>query len=107
MEPVACTLGSSELESQAARWKSLYAGAGFGRTETEVGVRVHFRRSQETEHELTALVAVERECCKWAEWTLVADEDDLMLEITSSGDGVSVIHTWFREEEPIVPTAAH
>ena len=106
MEPIACTLGSSELRSQAARWKSLYAEAGFGRTETGDGMRVHFRRSQEAEHELTALVAVERECCKWAEWTLEADEDDLILEITSTGDGIAVIHSWFLEEEAVVPTAA-
>jgi hypothetical protein len=105
MEPVACTLGSSELGTQVERWKTLYAETGFGRTETDDGVRVHFRRSDEAERELTALVGVERECCKWAELKLEADEDDLILEITSTGDGVSVMHTWFLEEEPVVPNA--
>ena len=107
MEPVACTLGSSELGTQVERWKRLYAETGFGRTETDEGLRVHFRRSQETERELAALVTVERECCKWAEWKLEADEDDLILEITSAGDGIAVIHTWLLEEEPVVPTTAH
>ena len=106
MEPVACTLGSSELGTQVERWKRLCAETSFGRTETDNGVRVHFRRSREAERELTALVAVERECCKWAEWTLEADEDDLILETTSTEDGISVIHTWFLEEEPVVPTGA-
>ncbi|HEY6835360.1 MAG TPA: hypothetical protein VI142_02720 [Gaiellaceae bacterium] len=106
MEPVACTLGSSELGSQVDRWKRLYAEAGFGRTETDHGVRVQFRRGPGVEQELTALVAVERECCKWAGWTVEGDEDDLILEIASTGDGVSVIHTWFQEEEPVVPATA-
>ena len=105
MEPVACTLGSSELRTQAQRWKRLYSEAGFARTETDAGMRVHFRHSREAERELAELVAVERECCKWAEWTVEADEDDLILELTSTGDGISVIHTWFLEEEAVVPTS--
>jgi hypothetical protein len=104
MEPVACTLGSSELGTQAERWKWLFTQTGFGRTETDARLRVHFMRSAEAE--LTALVAVERECCKWAEWTIEADEDGLILEITSTGDGISVIHTWLLEQNPFVPIAA-
>src|SRR5919204_5301008 len=93
--PVACTLGSAELRAQAERWKALYAAAGTERTVTEDGLRVRFRRDPAAEHELRDLVAVETECCAWANWNVEAVAAELVLEISSSGHGIPVIHSWF------------
>jgi len=93
--PVACTLGSADLGTQVARWRQLYADAGTERRETDDGVRVRFRRDAAGERELRELVAVESECCAWADWTVEADARQLLLAVTSTGDGIPVLHSLF------------
>ncbi|HEX6702004.1 MAG TPA: hypothetical protein VF101_14855 [Gaiellaceae bacterium] len=93
--PVACTLGSAKLGTQVERWDELYAEAGAERRETDEGLRVSFRRAPGVERELRDLVAVETECCAWADWTVQADADELVLEVTSREDGLPVLHSWF------------
>jgi hypothetical protein len=73
----------------------LYADAGTARIETDGGLRVRFRTSPAAERELRALVAVEGECCAWADWRVEASEEELVLEVSSTGDGIPVIHDWF------------
>jgi hypothetical protein len=97
---IECTLSSGELATQAERWKTLFAQAGSRRLVTEQGLRVYFRRSQSVERELCELVAVEVECCARADWTIEPDAGELLLEVSSTGDGIPVIHSWFLAEEP-------
>ena len=94
---IACTLGSGPLATQVERWTSLYTGAGIERVETEDGLRVSFRPDPAVEEELGALVAVEVECCRWASWSVEAQADALVLEISSTADGVPVIHGWLLD----------
>ena len=96
-EPVACTLGASEHATQAERWKTLYAGAAIERVETDDGLRVSFRRDPAVERELRELVAVEVECCRWADWKVETGSTTVALEVSSSGEGIAVIHGWFRD----------
>jgi hypothetical protein len=93
--PVACTLGSKELGTQVERWEKLYAEAGIARIETHDGLRVSFRRGGAVERELRDLAAVEIECCAWADWTVQADADEPVLEVTSREDGLPVLHGFF------------
>src|SRR5262245_19248080 len=92
---IACTLGSNDLRTQSERRTKLIAGAGTRRAITETGLRLHFRRDPAAERELRELVAVEAECCAWATWTVEADTNELVLEIRSTGHGVSVVHGLF------------
>ena len=99
--PVACTLSAGDLRAQAGRWRALYAAAGIERTATADGIRVRFRRDAAVEAELRALVAVEVECCKWAEWSVAAGANELVLGVASSGHAIDVIHGWFPGEAAI------
>jgi hypothetical protein len=94
---IACTLGSAELGTQAQRWRILYAEAGIRRTVTSDGLRVSFRPGSAVEDELRALVAIELECCGWAEWSIGANPGELTLEISSTGDGIAMIHGWLLD----------
>lgn len=97
---IACTLGSAALGRQVERWQALYAEAGIRRTEIDAGLRVSFRPDRAVEDELRALVAIEVECCGWADWTIAANPHELILEISSTGDGIPVIHRWVLAQEP-------
>ena len=84
---IACTLTAADLAAQGTRWRALEQTA---REETADGLRIAFAPGSETE--LHELVAVENDCCSWAQWRV----DGTTLVVTSTGDGVSVLHGMFR-----------
>jgi hypothetical protein len=92
---VTCTLGASDLKEQARRWTELRRRAERRQAETPAGKRVYFAAEDGVAEELGALVAVERECCAWASWTVERQGDDVVLEIASSGEGVPAIRRMF------------
>ena len=98
--PVACTLTSAGLAVQAGRWQQLAARAMTGRTETAHGLRISFRVVAGAEEELRNLVAVENECCPWADWTVKSDQGQLVLEVRSTGTGIATLHTMFTSLQP-------
>jgi hypothetical protein len=90
--PVACTLTLGGLAAQSRRWERLAARAMTGRTETADGVRMVFRPEPGAEEELRALVAVENECCRWADWTVEVADGQIVLAVRAAGDGISALH---------------
>jgi hypothetical protein len=94
---VACSLTSADLAAQGDRWKRLAATSLTERAETADGLRLAFRAGSESERELRALVAVETDCCAWAQWEVTASQDLLVLHVRSAGDGVAVLHGMFAD----------
>jgi hypothetical protein len=94
--PVACTLTPAGLAAQAGRWQRLMARAMTERSETGDGLRMSFRREPGTEEELRRLVAVESECCAWADWAVDVSAGNLTLEVRSAGTGIATLHGMFR-----------
>ena len=95
--PVACTLTSADLATQSDRWEQLAAQAMTERTETPLGLRIFFRSEPGAEEELRALVAVENECCRWADWTVELDNGQIVLNIRSTGQGIATLHAMFKD----------
>lgn len=98
--PVACSLTSADLAAQAGRWEQLAARAMTGRAETAHGLRISFRPEEGAEDELCKLVAVENECCGWADWTVQTGGGQLVLDVRSTGDGIATLHSMFTSLQP-------
>jgi len=98
--PVACTLTPAALAAQASRWERLAGHAMAGRTETANGLRMSFRREPGVEEELRMLVAVENECCAWADWTLETNAEQIVLDVHSTGQGIATLHGMFTSLHP-------
>jgi hypothetical protein len=94
--PVACTLTPADLAAQAGHWQRLMARAMTERAETANGLRMSFRHEAGIEEELRGLVAVESECCAWADWTVDMSAGNLMLDVRSTGVGIATLHGMFR-----------
>jgi hypothetical protein len=102
LPPIACSLTTADLAKQARRWKSVARRAMAGRIRTADGVRLRFTPGPGIEEELHALVAVEKECCPWAEWTVHSAADQLTLDVRSAGEGVAAVHSMFgRSPSPL------
>lgn len=81
---VACTLGTGDRAQRAARWEALAARALRQASRTERGLCLVFDADPGVEDELRSLIALERECCGFARWSVSAAGRRLTLEI--SGD---------------------
>jgi hypothetical protein len=93
--PVACTLTSAGLAVQRDRWERLTARAMTERSQTTDGLRICFRAESDAEDELRALVAVEQECCRWADWTVTSKDGQIVLTVRAAGDGITTLHGMF------------
>jgi len=97
MTPIACTLTSADLAAQRRRWEQLAARAMTERAETADGLRMVFRPEPGAEEELRALVAVENECCRWADWRVEADDGQIVLDVRAAGDSIAALRGMFGE----------
>ena len=93
--PVACTLTQQDLAAQRERWLHLARRSFLERTETESGLRLSFSADPGVDLELGELVAVERECCAWADWVLESAPGRISVVVSSTGDGIAALHAMF------------
>jgi hypothetical protein len=99
--PVACALTQAGLAAQSARWQRLAAQALTQRADTADGIRLSFRPGPGVEAELRALVAIEQECCPWAEWTVDTGGGQVVLGVRATGTGTGALHHMFTGLRPV------
>lgn len=100
---VACTLGEADLAAQSKRWHELRRRSEAGQLVTQSGKRVYFRADDGVLEKLNALVAIERRCCSWADWTISAAQDEVVLEVASTDHGIEAVHQMFTPDVDTEP----
>jgi hypothetical protein len=93
--PVACALDAVSLRSQSGRWDRVLAASGQDRLNTVNGIRLRFRADPGVAQEVRELVAVENDCCGWADWTVTDPGDVVDVVVVSTGEGVAALHGMF------------
>jgi hypothetical protein len=94
---IACSLEQEELLQRRARWQALRTQTGIETARIERGLRITFRAGADVAEELEALVALERECCAFADWLVRHSDGKLVLEITGdSVETVAAVQAMFR-----------
>lgn len=101
--PVACALTSADLAAQSERWAQLARRAMTERAETAHGLRFSLRLESGAEEQLRKLVAVESECCPWADWRVETNDGQIVLDVHSTGAGVATLHNMFTSLQPAPP----
>lgn len=94
---IACSLSPTALRSRRERWLRLITASGLTRHEIADGLRLRFRADSGVAAELHELVAAERECCAWADWSIDPGAGEVALVIRSTGAGVAALHAMFAE----------
>ena len=92
MEGIACSLSAGDRTARSERWRRLDVA---DRIQTAGGLTLVFRRGPGVEAELEALVALERECCAFATWSVRGDAEHVVLEIGASGESIPAVHAMF------------
>lgn len=92
---IACSLRPGDFDDRRKRWERLAVRALRESRATDNGVRFFYTASEETECELRELARLEAECCGFAEWRLTRAGDDLVLDVTSEGEGAAEIRALF------------
>jgi hypothetical protein len=93
---VACSLDESDLKDRRGRWLQLTERAAIDVVTTADGQRLLFRIAPGIEAELRQLAELERDCCAFAEWTVHAGGDALVLDVTAeSAEGIAAVHAMF------------
>ena len=84
--PIACSLERGKMAQQHVRWQALHTRAGIDVVPSGRGIRLSFRRGPGVEEELRKLVALERSCCGFADWSISSDSEQVVLEVTGDSD---------------------
>ena len=89
-DPIACTLGESDLRQRLDEIAALGAESLIGREETGEGCVLRFRNDESTRRRLEQIVAAEAECCSFLELEINERDQDLLLALAAPGDGRAV-----------------
>lgn len=101
---VACSLSQADLASRQQRWLRLGERAHTGTVTTSNGLQLSFRTEPTTENKLNELIALERDCCAFANWSLHSHGDTLALDVTAhSAEGIAAVQAMFRDLQPAPP----
>lgn len=96
VEPVACALDQPRLADRMRQWQQLRPTLRSAPEPRPDGVRLEFDPDPADAHRLLDLVAAERECCGWAEWTLTSTAVSTRLDVAADGAGVQALHAMFE-----------
>lgn len=95
VEPIACALEQPQLADRMRSWEQLCEGSSVV-VATPDGVRLDLPPAGAVGHSLLDLVAAERECCGWADWTVTSTASVTRLEVVAEGAGPAALHVMFR-----------
>lgn len=77
------------------RWRRLADRSLIGQEATAGGIRQRYRGEPAVRDELEELARLERDCCGWAEWSVTAEDDAVVLAVTAEGDGAAAVRSMF------------
>ena len=83
--PIACSLRRDDLTERQLRWQALADRSIIDVTPSEHGLRLRFRPDPGVEAELRELAALERGCCSFADWTVHADGQAAVMDVSGAG----------------------
>jgi hypothetical protein len=90
---IACSLDQGDLTERGERWRALAERAELEVAPTAGGLRLLFRDAPGVDGELRQLVALERECCGFADWSL---RKAIVLEVSgTSPDAIAAVQGLF------------
>jgi hypothetical protein len=89
-DPIACTLGESDLRQRLDEIAALGAESLLGHELKDGTHTLRFRRDDRTRHQLEEIVAAEARCCSFLDLTIEERDGELILALDAPAEGRSV-----------------
>jgi hypothetical protein len=89
-DPIACTLGASDLRRRLNEIAALGADSLLGHEETGEGHVLRFRNDESTRRRLEKIVTAEAECCSFLEMEIDERGRALFLALAAPAEGRAV-----------------
>jgi hypothetical protein len=86
-DPIACTLGESDLRQRLEQIAALGADALIAHEEASGTHTLRFRRDDETRRQLQQIIAAESRCCSFLDLRLGEREAELVLVLEAPIEG--------------------
>jgi hypothetical protein len=86
-DPIACTLGESDLRQRLEQIATLGAAALIAHEETGGAHTLRFRRDEETRRQLEQIVDAEATCCSFLDLTIDELDGELILTVDAPTEG--------------------
>jgi hypothetical protein len=98
---IACSLEAVDLADRRDRWHQLEERAGVDVVTTENGLRLLFRAVPGVEAELRQLAELEQDCCAFAEWSVDAGAEEVVLDVSAESDeAIAAVQGMFSKLRP-------
>jgi hypothetical protein len=95
---IACSLEHADLAERRDDWRRLGKRALENVITTKTGLRLLFRDAPGVEDELQQLATLERDCCAFADWSVHARGEEVVLDVTAaSEEGIAAIQAMFSD----------
>jgi MerR family transcriptional regulator, copper efflux regulator len=91
---VSCSLDATGQKQRLADWSSLLAEAA-RREETADGLRYSFVAGNDLESRLRTLVAAERACCAFLDFSVLRTGDEIEMTLTAPPDAAAALRFIF------------
>ena len=107
MTTIACTLEHDDLSSRRARWTALASHSLLDIETTRRGLRLVFGGNEGVAAELRELAELERDCCRFATWTVGAEPRGVALDVAGIEDAaVPAVQAMFGPLRGLLGTKA-
>ena len=104
MTTLACSLDDDDRDARRRRWLELASRALFEFETTDRGLHLVFAAETDVERELLELAALERECCRFATWTVTKTDDRVALDIAgTSAQAIPAVQGMFVPLREVLP----
>jgi hypothetical protein len=92
---VACTLETGMMQDRRSEWEQLLRATLTHREAIPGGVRIVLRRHQGVVNEVTRLIQLEQDCCRWIDWEIGGQRFVEVKASAARDQGAQVLREWF------------
>jgi hypothetical protein len=89
--PIACALTQDTGRKQVEKWRAFDDDYLLGVDRTETQQIAHYAKVADSVQRLRELVAIERDCCSFVDWTIDTNHTDLRLLIIGSAEQLAAL----------------
>jgi hypothetical protein len=94
--PIACKLRPLEMAGRRELWEEVADAALLAKEPTPTGARLRFRSLAGVGDRVRTLARLEKDCCSFAKWSVSDEDDEVVLSVESTCEGVPAVQRMFE-----------